>query len=769
MKKLFFVTTATVLIAPTLGFAQDFAFGDQEMPVVLSATRLKQAVADAPASITIIDRQMISQSGAREIPDLLRLVPGMMVGYEKGWEAFVSYHGTSADMARRMQVLIDGRSVFQPSLAFVDWIGLPLELDDIDRIEVVRGPNAAAYGANSFLAVVNIITRNPADLPTVRAYTRQGSDGINDNLFSYAGVKNQLSWRISANNRADSGFDKYFNKENLRDAQGNSVFDNNGNNIKVFNPYPYADDKRQKAVYGQMLWESGNESLVKFGAGHSELVGGSRAFDGSVPLLEEPDFTSEQNYLNVSLEHNTQNHQIQFSSDYSQFKAKQQLLLALPPKFFMPELQQMFVINRIYTSALLNGKLSLPNDPQLQGLLIQFLCKSTTTASLTKINPTYPAICTNLGVQSDPVYSSNKTLNYTSDLEQTESRFEAELQDTWTLTPNLRVVYGAGIQDSRTDSMHYFGGKVENTVWRVFAHGEWQFMPDWRLNAGIMDEHDDYSGNLKSPRLALNWRFLPTHSLRLVASRAYRTPDLRESKAYWQYYGQTQDRSLSKYDGSFPYIGIAPSKNGQTCVFTGSYNVDTGEFICTNGVPSERIVSHEIGYYGELPQQHIQLDVRVFYDDLQLSEHNLEVDDFVIAPLVEHKQRGVEVATQWRPHPHWRLLLNYAYNDITGYNDNTDFVTKHSGNVGLWYDGLAGVQSSVNYVFYNQLYNDPDDGGLYFDRLDWRVAKKWTVKQKHDVELAGVWQKRLTEDRELRRSNGAPRDKMWLQLTYAFD
>ena len=767
MKKLLFVTTATVLIAPTLGFAEDFAFGDQEMPVVLSATRLKQAVADAPASITIIDRQMISQSGAREIPDLLRLVPGMMVGYEKGWEAFVSYHGTSADMARRMQVLIDGRSVFQPSLAFVDWIGLPLELDDIDRIEVVRGPNAAAYGANSFLAVVNIITRNPADLPTVRAYTRQGSDGINDNLFSYAGVKNQLSWRISANDRADSGFDKYFNKENLRDAQGNKVFDNNGNAVKVFNPYPYADDKRQKAVYGQMLWESGNESLVKFGAGHSELVGGNRAFDGTVALLKEPDFISEQNYLNVSLERNTQNHQIQFSSDYSQFKAKQQLLLALPAGFFLSELQQMFIIDRIYASDFLDGVQGmLSGDPSAKlPKITRADIGALTLAVGCKVGLQQGKVCSS--IKADPMYT--KELNYTSDLEQTESRFEAELQDTWTLNSNLRVVYGAGIQNSRADSMHYFGGKVENTVWRVFAHGEWQFMPDWRLNAGIMDEHDDYSGNLKSPRLALNWRFLPTHSLRAVASRAYRTPDLRESKAYWQYYGQTQDRSLSKYDGSFPYIGIAPSKNGQTCVFTGSYNVDTGEFICTNGVPSERIVSHEIGYYGELPQQHIQLDVRVFYDDLQLSEHNIEVDDFVIAPLVEHKQRGVEVATQWRPHPHWRFLLNYAYNDITGRNDNTDFVTKHSGNVGLWYDGLAGVQSSVNYVFYNQLYNDPDDGGLYFDRLDWRVAKKWTIKQKHDVELAGVWQKRLTEDRELRRSNGAPRDKMWLQLTYAFD
>jgi len=768
VKKLVLASSIGLLSVVPPVIAEELLFGEQEMPVVLSATRLKQAVADAPASITIIDRQMIAQSGAREIPDVLRLVPGMVVGYEKGWEAFVSYHGTSADMARRMQVLIDGRSVFQPSLAFVDWIGLPLELDDIDRIEVVRGPNAAAYGANSFLAVVNIITRNPADLPTVRAYTRQGGEGINDNYVSYAGATERLSWQLSANQRNDSGFSTYYNKEPLRDANNNKIKDAKGNNVEGFVPRPYADDKRQKAVYGQMLWESGNESLIKFGAGHSELVGGNRAFDDSVPLLEEPDFISEQNYLNVSLEHNTQNHQIQFSSDYSQFKAKQQLLLALPPKFFMVELQQMFVINRIYTSELLDGKFSLPNDPKLQSLLIPFLCKSTTETDLSDINPTYPAICKDLELKADTVYASEKDLNYTSDLEQKESRFEAELQDTWTLNPNLRVVYGAGIQNSRADSMHYFGGKVENTVWRIFAHGEWQFLPDWRLNAGMMDEHDDYSGHLKSPRLALNWRFLPTHSLRMVSSRAYRTPDLRESKAYWQYYGKTEDRSLSQYDGYFPFVGQAPAAEGQTCVYSDSY-VITGSTICTNGAPSERITSSEIGYYGELPKQHLQVDIRVFKDSLRLSEHNLEVDDFVISPTERHQQRGVELATQWRPHPHWRFLVNYAYDDITGGNDNTDFVPKHSGNVAAWYDTGRGVQSSLSYVFYNQLYNDPYDGGLYFDRLDWRLAKKWSMQKIHDVELSAVWQVRLTEDRELRRHNGAPRDKVWLQLSYVYD
>lgn len=747
--------------------ADDMLFADQEMPVVLSATRLKQSIADAPASMTIIDRQMIAQSGAREIPDLLRLVPGMVVGYEKGWDAFVSYHGTSADMARRMQVLIDGRSVFQPSLAFVDWIGLPLELDDIDHIEIVRGPNAAAYGSNSFLAIVNIITRNPADLPTVRAYTRQGAEGIKDTYISHAGIKDSVSWQISANTREDSGFSTYFNKETLKDANGNKVFDALGSPVKVFNPYPYADDKRQKAVYGQMMWESDNEGLLRVGAGHSEMVAGNRAEDGLVAFLEEPDLKTEQNYVNVSFEKNWQNHQVQFKTDYSGFSSKQKIRVNAPAGFFLPELQQMFVLDRIYTedflgavSDLLSGdsKAKLPTITRADvGLLtLQIACKTGLQQG---------KICG--GIKPDPLLTQE--LNYTSNLDKRESRIEVEMQDTWTLSPDLRVVYGVGIQDSRADSLHYFNGEVENTVWRLFAHGEWQFLPNWRLNAGVMDEHDDYSGNLQSPRLAVNWRFAPTQSLRLVASRAYRTPDLRESKAHWQYYGQTEDRSLSQYDGYFPYLGQAPKKEGTTCVITDSYGDSAGSAICTNGAPAERIVSHEVGYYGELPKQHIQLDVRLYRDDLQLSEHNLEVDDFVIAPTNKHEQRGVEISTQWRPHPHWRFLLNYAYDDITGGNDNTDFVPKHSGNVGTWYDGIAGVQSSLNYVFYNQLYNDSEDGGLYFDRLDWRVAKKWSVHKKHDLELAGVVQIRLSEDRELRRSNGASPDKGWLQLSYAYD
>jgi iron complex outermembrane receptor protein len=147
---------------------EDVYFTD--IPVVLSVTRLAQPKSDAPAAITVIDRSTIEASGIREIPELMRLVPGFQVGHDYGdvlapEQTPVTYLGYSDQFSRKMQVLVDGRSVYDPMYGGVRWSELGLLLDDIDRIEVIRGPNAASYGSNAFLGVINIITRDPTGYP----------------------------------------------------------------------------------------------------------------------------------------------------------------------------------------------------------------------------------------------------------------------------------------------------------------------------------------------------------------------------------------------------------------------------------------------------------------------------------------------------------------------------------------------------------------------------------------------------------------------------
>lgn len=178
----------------------------EELPVVLTASRLQQTPAWAPAAISIIDRDMITASGARRLEEVLRLVPGFFTGYVSGSAPITAYHGLSDAYARRMQVLVDGVSVYSPLWGGVSWIDLPLELQDIERIEVVRGPNAASFGANAFLAVINIITRDPATEPGVQLASQLGENGVRDVAVRVAQQKENWRYRLGVSQQHDNGF-----------------------------------------------------------------------------------------------------------------------------------------------------------------------------------------------------------------------------------------------------------------------------------------------------------------------------------------------------------------------------------------------------------------------------------------------------------------------------------------------------------------------------------------------------------------------------------
>lgn len=205
-----FATAATAQegAAPVFEDAYGERLFDQPLPQVLSATRLRQAKADAPATVTVLRGEMLQSLGISTLWDAFRLVPGMTLGYVESNVPVVSYHGTVANDQRRLQVLLDGRSMYNPNLADVDWHTLPVALEDIDRIEINRGPNAAAYGVNAFLATINIITKTPED--THGSYGRV-IRGYNDRerYFAAHGQRiGKVDWRLSYLKRIDDGFDK---------------------------------------------------------------------------------------------------------------------------------------------------------------------------------------------------------------------------------------------------------------------------------------------------------------------------------------------------------------------------------------------------------------------------------------------------------------------------------------------------------------------------------------------------------------------------------
>ena len=178
-----------------------------EMPIVLSVSRLPQRLDETPGAVTIIDRNMIRLSGARDVADLMRLVPGFQTSTSFETTApLVSYHGGFDSYSNRIQVLIDGRSVYSPY--FIGSIGPGLQtvaLADIERIEVLRGSNSAAYGARAMLGVINIVTRHTADTLGLQAGVAGGENGVHDSQARIGWGSENAGFRLTADRRADDG------------------------------------------------------------------------------------------------------------------------------------------------------------------------------------------------------------------------------------------------------------------------------------------------------------------------------------------------------------------------------------------------------------------------------------------------------------------------------------------------------------------------------------------------------------------------------------
>ncbi|WP_198320928.1 TonB-dependent receptor plug domain-containing protein [Azohydromonas aeria] len=144
---------------------------------IVSASRRAQTLGDVAAAVHVITREDIRRAGARSLPEALRLAPGMDVAQVSGAYHAVTARGFPGRYADKLQVLIDGRSLYWEMFSGVQWEAERVPLDDIERIEVIRGPAGAVWGANAVNGVVNVITRAAADTHGTRVQARAATRG----------------------------------------------------------------------------------------------------------------------------------------------------------------------------------------------------------------------------------------------------------------------------------------------------------------------------------------------------------------------------------------------------------------------------------------------------------------------------------------------------------------------------------------------------------------------------------------------------------------
>ena len=184
---------------------------------VTSVSKGEEDFSKAPSAIFVLTQEDLRRSGANTIPEALRMVPGVQVAQIDSSTWAITARGFNSRFANKLLVLIDGRSVYTHVFAGVLWDEQDLVLEDVERIEVIRGPGGTLWGANAVNGVINIITKKTQE--TLGGQVSAGGGNLDKFIGSI-----RYGEKIGEN-AAVRVWGKYYNRNNLDDLQGNPAPD----------------------------------------------------------------------------------------------------------------------------------------------------------------------------------------------------------------------------------------------------------------------------------------------------------------------------------------------------------------------------------------------------------------------------------------------------------------------------------------------------------------------------------------------------------------
>ena len=215
-----------VVLAARVGFADDpiedanlaeMSLEELMNIEVYSVSKRGQSLHDSAAAIYVLTQDDIRRSGATSIPEALRWVPGIEVAHIDSSIWAITSRGFNERFGNKLLVLIDGRSVYTPLFAGVYWDVQDTLLEDVDRIEVIRGPGGTLWGANAVNGVINIITKKAADTQGVLVSAGAGTEERGFAHGRYGGkIGAETYYRV---------YGKYFDREKFDDGAGDAADD----------------------------------------------------------------------------------------------------------------------------------------------------------------------------------------------------------------------------------------------------------------------------------------------------------------------------------------------------------------------------------------------------------------------------------------------------------------------------------------------------------------------------------------------------------------
>ncbi len=202
--------TSSLVQAQSINYkALEELFGE---PITTSATGKPQKAAEAPVAMEIIGADYIKRSGAKDLPELLRGVSGVNVMQTTRQQYDVNIRGYNQPYSSRLLVLVNGRQVYLDDYGYTNWAAIPIQLEEIRQIEVVKGPNSALFGFNAASGVINIVTDNPLYDNTSTTGISGGTDKyMHAHYIQTIKINDKAGIRISAGGSKADEFNRNVN------------------------------------------------------------------------------------------------------------------------------------------------------------------------------------------------------------------------------------------------------------------------------------------------------------------------------------------------------------------------------------------------------------------------------------------------------------------------------------------------------------------------------------------------------------------------------
>lgn len=470
-------------------------YGGEEF--ISIATGVEQPLHKAPAVVSVLTKKDIEQIGATDIDEILETVPGLHVAREAaGYNPVYTFRGISAQYNPQVLMLVNGipiTNLFQGDRNLI-WGGMPVQA--IEKIEVIRGPGSALYGADAFAGVINIVTKRADGKESFEAGVRYGTYNTKDYWLSGGGSVGDVKYFGALEFHKTDGFD-----EKITSDLQKALYDNFGTNVSLapgsVNLERKNLDARLELAYKKLTLRAGAQIRDDLGDGA-----------GTATLADDNNFASDRLNVDFTYENKdfTENLAVKIQTSYLQTSQEVNGNLMLFPKgAIVPNLVIFDPLNPLNALNPFTG--GVIGNPEVKERHTRFNFSSFYTG-INRHEVGFGA-----GYYHGDLFEVKETKNFGVD------------PDT-----GLPLSPGDPIVDV-TDTPYVFltEGKRENTYF--FVQDVWQLLNDWELTAGVRYDHYSDFGDTVNPRLALVWSTTRNLTTKLIYGEAFRAPSFAQQRA----------------------------------------------------------------------------------------------------------------------------------------------------------------------------------------------------------------------------------------------